>query len=66
MCSYPNCMQLWGGCGVGCTEAIAARSSRKRRKAVAGMKVVSDKAVPVGTIEFHHPDGRIDRFKITQ
>lgn len=31
MCSYPHCMQLYGGCGVGCTAALAARS-RKRLK----------------------------------
>lgn len=37
MCSYPHCMQLYGGCGMGCTEVLAARS-RKRLKPPAPME----------------------------
>ena len=28
-CRYPYCMQLYGGCGMGCTEALAQRGRRK-------------------------------------
>lgn len=64
MCSYPHCMQLYGGCGQGCTDALASRGRRKDK--IGGMTVVADKNLPVGRLEFHHPDGRIDRFEITK
>ncbi len=28
-CHFPYCMQLYGGCGTGCTEALAHRGRRK-------------------------------------
>lgn len=31
MCSYPHCMQLYGGCGQGCTDAMTKRKPKMKQ-----------------------------------
>lgn len=58
-CTYPHCPQLYGGCGMGCDSPRV-----RRQETFCGMKVFYNTTVPPDTIEFHHADGRIDRFKL--
>ena len=58
-------MQLWGGCG-GCSTLGGRRKEPKAKPVeIGGLKIVVSDKLPPNAIEFHHPDGRIDRFKIT-
>ena len=39
----------------------AMRYALQECLAFAGMKIIADEHVPLGVIEFHHPDGRVER-----
>lgn len=43
--------------------ALAAQQDGATIGEFGGVKFVADKLIPNDVIEFHHPDGRIDRFR---
>ncbi len=52
-------------CAVKNLEQLAARAkSEENRVLFGGIKIEMDPAMPPDQMEFHHADGRVDRFKL--